>query len=141
MLGLARAMTRYQLDLETLDRESDDAVRERLLALRGVGRWTAEYVLLRGLGRLHMFPADDVGAQKRLAHWLGRARPFDYEGVRRAVEPWQPYARVVYFRILLDGLLQHGLLENAGRARPKRAGYERSAIEHSRRLRRTTSRR
>lgn len=45
----------------------------RLRELRGVGRWTAEYVLLRRLGRLHVFPGDDVGAQKSLARWLGRS--------------------------------------------------------------------
>src|SRR5262249_17984401 len=79
-------------DLEVLDRESDDDVRRQLLALHGVGRWTAEYVLLRGLGRLQLFPGDDVGAQKRLAQWLGRTRPLDYGGVERADEPWHPYA-------------------------------------------------
>ena len=48
-------------------------VRSELLGLRGVGRWTAEvHVLLRGLGRLQVFPGDDVGAQKSLARWLGR---------------------------------------------------------------------
>ena len=71
----------------------------------------AEYVLLRGLGRLHVFPGDDVGAQKRLARWLGRSRPLDYAGVRRAVERWQPYAGLVYFHLLLDGLSQAGALD------------------------------
>ena len=47
-----------------------------LLDLRGIGRWTGEYVLLRGLGRINVFPGDDVGARNRLARWLGR-RPAD----------------------------------------------------------------
>jgi DNA-3-methyladenine glycosylase II len=34
-----------------------------LSRIRGIGRWSAEYVLLRGLGRLDTFPGDDVGAQ------------------------------------------------------------------------------
>ena len=90
--------------------QDDSVVRQRLLELRGVGRWTSEYVLLRGLGRLHVFPGDDVGAQKRLARWLGRSRPLDYAGVRRVVERWQPYAGLVYFHLLLDGLAQAGAL-------------------------------
>lgn len=106
IVDLARAITRCQVDLAALDREPDDvAIRERLLGLRGVGRWTAEYVLLRGLGRLNVFPGDDVGAQKRLARWLGRKRPLDYAGVQRVIEPWQPYAGLVYFHLLLDGLM------------------------------------
>jgi hypothetical protein len=36
---------------------------------RGLGRWTDEYVVLRGLGRLHVFPGGDVGTQKSLALW------------------------------------------------------------------------
>jgi DNA-3-methyladenine glycosylase II len=80
--------------------------------LRGVGRWTAEYVLLRGCGRLHVFPGDDVGAQKRLARWLGRPRPLDYAGVGRAVSRWQPYAGLVYFHLLLAGLSDSGALDS-----------------------------
>lgn len=111
LLSLAQAITRRELDLERLQQEEEAVVRQRLLALRGIGRWTAEYVLLRGLGRLHVFPGDDVGAQKRLARWLGRSRPLDYAGVARVVERWQPYAGLVYFHLLLDGLSQAGALD------------------------------
>ena len=111
LLGLAQAITRRELDLEFLQLEGDAFVRQRLLELRGVGRWTAEYVLLRGLGRLHVFPGDDAGAQKRLARWLGRSPPLDYAGVRRVLEQWQPHAGLVYFHLLLDGLSQAGAIK------------------------------
>ena len=117
LLGLARAITRRELDLGVLAQENDAVVQQRLLELRGVGRWTSEYVLLRGLGRLHVFPGDDVGAQKRLGRWLGRSRPMDYAGVRRAVERWRPYAGLVYFHLLLDGLSQAGALDSTRNAR------------------------
>jgi DNA-3-methyladenine glycosylase II len=115
LLALARAIDRRQIDLDVLAGEADNEVCARLLELRGVGRWTAEYVLLRGLGRLHVFPGDDVGAQKRLARWLGRSRPLDYAGVRRVVEPWQPYAGLVYFHLLLEGLSHTGALDSIAR--------------------------
>ncbi len=111
LLDLARAIVRRELDLESIAGEDEVVVRQRLLELRGVGRWTSEYVLLRGLGRLHVFPGDDVSAQKRLARWLGRSRPLDSAGVGRAVERWQPYAGLVYFHLLLDGLSQAGALD------------------------------
>jgi DNA-3-methyladenine glycosylase II len=110
LLALARAVERDDVDLEKLAHEGDDNVCARLRELRGVGRWTAEYVLLRGFGRLHVFPGDDVGAQKRLARWLGRSSALDYAGVRKAVANWRPYAGVVYFHLLLDGLSQAGAL-------------------------------
>jgi hypothetical protein len=98
-----------ELSIRLTDRD-DDTVRSALLELRGVGRWTAEYVLLRGLGRLHVFPGDDVGAQNSLARWLGRPNGLDYAGVTLALERWRPYAGMVYFHLLLDGLSQAGEL-------------------------------
>jgi DNA-3-methyladenine glycosylase II len=112
LLALANGVAARVIDPESLSREDDATVCSRLLALRGVGRWSAEYVMLRGLGRLHVFPGDDVGAQKRLARWLGRPAPLDYAGVRAAVAGWQPYAGLVYFHLLLDGLSSAGALES-----------------------------
>jgi DNA-3-methyladenine glycosylase II len=117
LLTLARAVERHDVDLEALAADEDSEACARLLQLRGVGRWTAEYVLLRGLGRLHVFPGDDVGAQKRLARWLGRPSALDYAGVRRAVHRWQPYAGLVYFHLLLEGLSQAGVLDSAKSSR------------------------
>jgi DNA-3-methyladenine glycosylase II len=93
--------------IETLD---DREAVQMLLRLRGVGRWTAEYALLRGLGRLHVFPGDDVGARNNLARWLDRREPLDYAGVQAAVHDWQPYAGLAYFHLLLANLAEHGTL-------------------------------
>ena len=61
MIELARSITEGRLDfLEGLAELPDEEAVERLRGLRGVGRWTGEYVLLRGLGRTHIFPGDDV---------------------------------------------------------------------------------
>jgi DNA-3-methyladenine glycosylase II len=117
LLTLARAVGRHEVDLDALADVGDGEACAQLRQLRGVGRWTAEYVLLRGLGRLHVFPGDDVGAQKRLARWLGRPSALDYAGVRRAVRRWQPYAGLVYFHLLLDGLSQAGALNSVQSSR------------------------
>ena len=111
LVNLARSVTRGELDLETIAHENDAVIRRRLLDLQGVGRWSAEYVLLRALGRLDVFPGDDVGAQKGLARWLGRAQQPDYAGVRRAVRRWSPFAGMVYLHLLLRGLSQAGTIE------------------------------
>ena len=108
--ALADAVTHDRLDLEAVAREDDTEVRRRLCELRGIGRWTAEYVLLRGLGRLHIFPGDDVGAQKRLAGWLGQSPPMSYDDVAKAVQRWHPYAGFVYLHLLLEGLSEAGVL-------------------------------
>jgi 3-methyladenine DNA glycosylase/8-oxoguanine DNA glycosylase len=68
---LSSAIAEGHLNLEALVSESDGAALDRLSRVRGVGRWTGEYVLLRGLRRLHVFPDDAVESDTLGA----RARP------------------------------------------------------------------
>jgi DNA-3-methyladenine glycosylase II len=110
MIELARSIVEGRLDLEGLADFPDNEAAKRLSELWGVGRWTAEYVLLRGLGRTHVFPGDDVGARKNLRRWLRLAEPLDYEGVRRVLSRWDRYAGLVYFHLLLDRLAEAGHL-------------------------------
>jgi DNA-3-methyladenine glycosylase II len=110
LLEAAGAAADGHVDLEGLAVLDDETAKQRLLSLRGVGRWTAEYVMVRGLGRTHVFPGDDVGARKRLAQWLGLPEPLDYGEVQKALQPWHPYAGLVYFHMLLRGLAEKGYL-------------------------------
>lgn len=125
LLAIAAKLRRGNLDLEELKSSDDQATLEALEQLPGIGRWTAEYVLLRGLGRLNVFPGDDVGAQNNLARFLGRRKPLDYEGVRRAVARWQPYAGFIYFHLLLTRIRDAGWLSNGERV--ESAGFRRNA--------------
>lgn len=110
LIELSDAIVERGLDMEALAALDDEAALARLLQLRGVGRWTAEYALLRGLGRLHVFPGDDVGARNNLQRWLGLKKPLDYEGTRRILAKWSPYAGFIYFHLLLDSLAEAGAL-------------------------------
>jgi DNA-3-methyladenine glycosylase II len=110
MIELAQAIIVEGLDLEKLADLPDEEAIERLCGLRGVGRWSAEYVLLRGLGRTHVFPGDDAGARKNLERLLNLSKPLDYPAVHRALERWRPYGGMVYFHLLLNGLEEAGFL-------------------------------
>ncbi len=99
-----------QSGLEELEALPDEEAAAALLSLKGVGRWSAQYVLLRGMGRLGVFPGDDVGARARLAEWLGIKIPLDYEGVRRIAARWHPYGGLIYFHLLLKSLRAKGFL-------------------------------
>lgn len=107
---LAGAVAAGELDLETLAALDNAEAAARLRQLRGVGRWTAEYALLRGLGRLDTFPGDDAGARNGLQRWLGLTEKLDYDGVQRIVGRWQPYAGLVYFHLLLASLDKRGVI-------------------------------
>ena len=112
LLTLSSAIRDQGLDLERVARLDNEAAVDFLQGLSGVGRWTAEYVLLRGLGRLDVYPGDDVGARNNLARFLGRRKPLDYQGVRRAVAGWQPYAGFIYFHLLLARIKEGGWLKS-----------------------------
>ena len=118
----ARAIVAGALDLEQLERLDDPAAVERLTSLRGIGRWTAEYVLLRGLGRLNVFPGDDVGAHNKLRRLFGIDTALDHTSVQHLVARWQPFAGVVYFHLLLDSVSRDGLLTQYEARRQTSAG-------------------
>jgi DNA-3-methyladenine glycosylase II len=118
IVDAARAILAGDLNLEGLGQLEDAAAIERLTDMRGIGRWTAEYVLLRGLGRLHVFPGDDVGAHNKLRRLFDIDTDLDYDAVKRLVGRWHPYAGVVYFHLLLDSLSASGVVEPAQLASP-----------------------
>jgi len=101
-----------KLDTERLSRLGDETVRERLTQQPGIGPWSADYVLLRALGRLHVFPRGDVGALNGLRRLLDATDPSEQpEG---ALARWAPDAGLVYFHLLLRGLDERGSLAVAG---------------------------
>jgi DNA-3-methyladenine glycosylase II len=106
MLELARAQLEGRLSIDDLGRLDNEAAVSYLRQFRGIGRWTAEYALLRGLGRLNVFPSGDSGARNSLRRWLDLDAGLDYEGVARAIDPWQAYAGLIYLHLLLKGLAE-----------------------------------
>jgi 3-methyladenine DNA glycosylase/8-oxoguanine DNA glycosylase len=69
VVGLARS----ELDLDALALLPDEEVRARLVALPGIGEWTADWFLARHLGRPDAWPAGDLGLRKAVLHFYGEA--------------------------------------------------------------------
>jgi len=67
VLGLARS----DLDLDALAGLPDEEVTARLVALRGLGEWTADWFLARHLARRHAWPAGDLGLRKAVTAFYG----------------------------------------------------------------------
>jgi 3-methyladenine DNA glycosylase/8-oxoguanine DNA glycosylase len=65
--------------------------------LPGIGPWTAGVMLLRGFGRLDVFPHGDVGARRALSHLLGRTSSIDDADEADLLERLGPYRGLVYF--------------------------------------------
>jgi DNA-3-methyladenine glycosylase II len=95
IITVSRLALDGSLDLENLRQIEPALAHERLLELKGVGHWTAQYVGLRALGHLDCLPAADVGLQKVIHYFYGlRKRPTPERTLKigRAWRGWQSYA-------------------------------------------------
>ena len=110
LIELSNRVSHEAFDLSGLEAMGNAQALETLMGLRGVGRWTADYALLRGMGRFMIFPAGDVGARNRLKDVLHIRKPLDDEGVRRRLRKWDSYAGLIYLHLLLSGLAEEGRL-------------------------------
>ena len=118
--GLARRVASATLDLDALAQSDGEQVGAALVALPGIGRWSAEYVLLRGLGRLDVLPGDDVGARNNLRRRFELPASAGYDEVAALAESWWPYGGLVYFHLLLDALSRDGCVGTAAPRSPTR---------------------
>jgi len=91
---LAAAVERGSFDFARLAAAGDDAALADLLAVRGIGRWSAEVYLLFALGRPDIWPAADLGLQLAIAEQFGLgSRPSEVE-LRLRGEDWRPWRSV-----------------------------------------------
>ena len=89
---IAAAFASGELDAARLDALPDEAVIERLVAYKGIGRWTAETSMMRGMGRVDIFPAGDLGVIKKIAvEMLGRTEAASEAEMREFSERWRPH--------------------------------------------------
>jgi DNA-3-methyladenine glycosylase II len=92
--GLAGAVASGSLDFARLDAAGDDEVLAALVALKGIGRWSAEIYLIFALGRADIWPAADLGLQFGVAAELGLAARLAEAELRGLGERWRPWRSV-----------------------------------------------
>ena len=101
--GLSRAKTSYikdlskrvisgELKVNKLDKLSEEEVLTQLIAVKGIGRWTAEMFLMFTLARPDVFPVDDLGISKGMNILLKKT--LSAERIGLYAERWKPYRTV-----------------------------------------------
>lgn len=100
--ALARQVVQGEVNLDRLRRMSDVAARDYILALRGFGLWSADYILVRGLGRADCVPIDDLGVRDAVGKYLGPGRRVAARTVTRLLEPFAPYRGLAVFYLLIE---------------------------------------
>jgi DNA-3-methyladenine glycosylase II len=91
---LAEKVVRRQVPLSRLHELSDEEVIEKLVPVRGIGRWTAEMFLIFALGRLDVLPLADHGLRAGIKRHYGLEELPANEHLIELAEPWRPYRTV-----------------------------------------------
>jgi DNA-3-methyladenine glycosylase II len=110
--GLANELLSGQLELPSLAALSDDEVRARLIALKGIGHWTIDVYLMFVLQRTDIFPLGDLAAINALKRVKKLAKDTSKEELLVVTAKWQPY------RTVATMLLWHLYLSSPMRSKP-----------------------
>jgi DNA-3-methyladenine glycosylase II len=97
---LARRVESGELDFESLRLMDDESAVAELTKIKGIGRWTAEYALVRGMGRVNSLPADDLGIQRAVSQAYFKGKKIDSKQVRRVLSKFAPYSGISAFYLM-----------------------------------------
>lgn len=114
ILTVARILATKAILPDVLEDMTNEEVMNTLTAIKGIGRWSGECALLRGLGRVDTLPGDDVGAQKNLVNLMHLDKKPSYDEIKVLTKPWEPYSGLVYFHLLLAKLEEKNLIGRGG---------------------------
>lgn len=104
--GLAEAVQSGNLVFKDLSSLTDDEVRKRLTALRGIGDWTAKMYLIFVLDRQDILPYED-GAFLQAYRWAYKAEDLSANSIKKKCKKWSPYSSIAaryLYRALDSGL-------------------------------------
>jgi DNA-3-methyladenine glycosylase II len=99
IIEAAQAVISGTLDFGHIENLDDDAAARALQHQVGIGRWTAEYILLRGFGRLDVIPAGDAALKALVGNHLQLGRSATEDEVRDIANRWKPRRGEVGFRL------------------------------------------
>ena len=88
---LARHVLEDGLDLPRLRELPDDEVASRLVAVKGIGQWSADMFLIFHLGRADVLPVGDLGIRRAVERAYGLDGLPDAETLQNMAAPWRPH--------------------------------------------------
>jgi 3-methyladenine DNA glycosylase/8-oxoguanine DNA glycosylase len=104
---LAARVADKSLDFDGLIQQSDSRIREELLALRGFGEWSVQYILSRGFGRPDALPSEDVGLRRVIGHYVARGRMLTPSQMERALAAFKPFRGLAAYYLSVHWRLCH----------------------------------
>ena len=99
LVDLALHFANDQVHVKQWESMDDEAIIAELVAIRGIGRWTAEMFLIFHLMRPNVLPLDDVGLQHGISRAYFSGEPVSRSEIREVAASWAPYCSVATWYI------------------------------------------
>ena len=98
-IDIAREIAARRLDVESFATQSATRVRRALLSSRGIGEWSANYVMMRGCGFADCVPAGDTGLTSGLQQFFSLQERPDAHGTAKLMERFAPHRSLATFHL------------------------------------------
>ena len=95
-----------QLDLRGLMALPAEEIIEQLTKIRGIGRWTAEMTMIRGMHKPEALPADDLGLRKLVSHYYNDGKMMSGAEVRLVAERWGRWKGLAAFYLIVADMTE-----------------------------------
>lgn len=82
------------IHLKNIGRKSDEEIIKELIQVKGIGRWTSQMFLMFSLGRLDVFPSDDLGIKNAIQSQYGLRKSPNEKMLNSISSAWRPFATV-----------------------------------------------
>jgi DNA-3-methyladenine glycosylase II len=99
LLDLAQHFQDGTVHVRQWQKMDDEAIIDELVAIRGIGRWTAEMFLIFYLMRPNVMPLDDIGLMRGIEHNYFSGEPVSRAQAREVGEAWAPFKSVATWYI------------------------------------------
>ncbi len=98
---VSRLVADGALDLEALAGRREDEIIDTLSSIRGIGVWTAEMTMIRGMQKLDAIPADDLGLRKVISHYYYEDRSITGAEARSTAARWKGWRGLASFYLIV----------------------------------------
>jgi DNA-3-methyladenine glycosylase II len=105
VIGLSNNIVNDELDLEALNPMDTGEIIDELLNIRGIGVWTAELAVIRGLHRLVVVPADDIGLRRIVSHYYNDGKPVSSDEITEIAKTWGKWSGLAIFYLVIADLM------------------------------------
>ncbi|MBZ2165695.1 DNA-3-methyladenine glycosylase family protein [Methanobacterium spitsbergense] len=105
VIGLSKNIKEGKIDLNSLKTQETSEIIQQLMKIRGIGVWTAELAVIRGLHRMVALPADDIGLRRVVSHYYTGGKPITSHQLRTIAKNWGNWSGLVVFYLIIADLM------------------------------------